>query len=383
MSESLSLFDVFQKYKKFLIISLIVFIILIPVFDGFIIQRDRNRNMVYGEIFWQEGLNVYMLNDRDLYYNYSVPEDHLLTGVLNVTYEYPVVTLLFFAGLSAIEPGIFGPTHYLANLVFVLLMHINLILFVYLGQSVRHKRWFQEIFGLYYFLGFLFSVVFTKVEPLSEFLLLTSLVLFKQKREWAGFGVLALAAQTKIYPALVFPVFFYIAPLQSIAFFAVSIVIFLPLVLSGLSYASLIAHLLNSPGYAQLVTNPFFVGFIFTNPISIIAPICLLWGVFCAISEVRWFGPIPIPSRRIRTRARRSIYIYILPCILLFIGWTQFWYYSWFIVPFFLLKSEDDMAVFRYVLLGLITAHFVGVFLNLEYFLSGPIAEILEHLRLG
>jgi len=255
MSESLSLFDVFQKYKKFLIISLIVFIILIPVFDGFIIQRDRNRNMVYGEIFWQEGLNVYMLNDRDLYYNYSVPEDHLLTGVLNVTYEYPVVTLLFFAGLSAIEPGIFGPTHYLANLVFVLLMHINLILFVYLGQSVRHKRWFQEIFGLYYFLGFLFSVVFTKVEPLSEFLLLTSLVLFKQKREWAGFGVLALAAQTKIYPALVFPVFFYIAPLQSIAFFAVSIVIFLPLVLSGLSYASLIAHLLNSPGYAQLVTG--------------------------------------------------------------------------------------------------------------------------------
>jgi hypothetical protein len=143
MSESLSLLDVFQKYKKFLIISLIVFIILIPFFDGFVIQRDRNRNMVYGEIFWQEGLNVYMLNDRDLYYNYSVPEDHLLTGVLNVTYEYPVVTLLFFAGLSAIEPGAFGPTHYLANLVLVLLVHINLILFVYLGKSVRQKRWFQ------------------------------------------------------------------------------------------------------------------------------------------------------------------------------------------------------------------------------------------------
>jgi hypothetical protein len=39
------------------------------------------------------------------------------------------------------------------------------------------------------------------------------------------------------------------------------------------------------------------------------------------------------------------------------------------------------MANFRYAFAGIWVAHFAGILLNIEYFLTGPIAEILEHLR--
>ncbi|NHJ15141.1 MAG: hypothetical protein EAX95_15770 [Candidatus Thorarchaeota archaeon] len=382
MTEKLGMLDILEKYRKFLIVSLIIFILFIPVFDAFIIQRDRNRNMVYGEIFWQEGLGVYQLNDQDLYYDYGVPSDQLLTGVLNVTYEYPIVALLFFAGLAALEPGAFGPSHIMANLVLVLLVHLNLILFLYLGQSYTEKRWFRQVFTMYYIFGFAFSVAFAKVEPLCEFLLLSTVVLFQQDRKVESFAVLALAAQTKVYPAFVFPVLFALAPLQSLSFFIVSIALFVPMLLSGMSYNSLIAHLLNSPGYARMITNPFYLGLVPMNPLSIIGSLVLVWAVLCAVLEVRLIGPIPVPTKRLRTSSRRSIYLTTIPLVLLVVSWTQVWYYSWFIAPFFLMKSPDDMSKFRYVIVGIWIAHFLGVFLNLEYFLSGPIAEILLHLRL-
>lgn len=337
--------------------------------------------MVYGELFWQEGLGVYELNDENLFHNYSVPEDHLLTGVLNVTYEYPIVTLLFFAGLSALEPGSFGPTHYLVNFVLVLLVHLNLVLFIYLGQEYTERKWFKQIFAFYYSIGFLYSVAFGKVEPLAEFLMLATLVLFKHNKKWIGFGTLALAVQAKIYPAMVFPILFSVAPLESTAFFVVTAVATIPLVLSGMSYSSLIAHLLNSPGYAQLITNPFYLGLIPMNPISTFGSLFLVWGFLCAITEVKKIGPIPLPSLKLRTRDWQTIYICALPLILLVVSWTQVWYYTWFIVPFLLIRTPEDMANFRYVFAGIWVAHFAGILLNIEYFLAGPIAEILEHLR--
>lgn len=382
MTAKLGILDTLGEYRRFFTVSLILFIVLIPVFDAIVIQRDRNRNMVYGEIFWREGLGVYELDDQDLHYYYGVPSDQLLTGVLNVTYEYPVVTLLFFAGLAALEPGSYGPSHYLANLFLALLVHINLVLFLYLGQSHIEKRWFKEVFFVYYLFGFAFSVVFAKVEPLCEFLLLSTIVLWQQERKTLSFAALAVAVQTKIYPAVVFPVLLALSPLQSISFFIVSIALMLPLLLSGMSYASLIAHLLNSPGYAKFITNPFYIGLIPANPISAIGSITLVYAVVCTIFEVRMIGPFPLPTCQMRVKSRRSAYLMAAPLILLIVSWTQIWYYSWFIVPFFLMKNPEDMSRFRYVLLGIWLAHFLGLILNWEYFASGPIIELLGHLRI-
>ena len=131
MSGDLTIKGVFARYWKYIALSLLVSFTLVPIIDSFVIQRDRNRNMVYGELFWQEGLGVYEISDQDLNETYNAPYDHMLTGVLNVTYEYPIIALLFFACLAAIEPGMYGPNHWLANFVVLILHHVNFILFLY------------------------------------------------------------------------------------------------------------------------------------------------------------------------------------------------------------------------------------------------------------
>jgi hypothetical protein len=383
MSENLGLRDLVRRYRRPLAISLVVCFILVPVFELTVIQRDRNRNMVYGELFWQEGFNIYELSDRELYDDYGVPEDHLLTGVVNVTYEYPVVTLLFYAALAAIEPGFHAPYHFLVNWILVLFVHLNLTLFLYLGQEYLDRKWFQQLAVMYYVFGFAFSVIFPKVEPFVDLLLLTSLLLFRRNRPWLGFGMLALAFQAKLYPALVFPILLTVAPQASLAFFGVGALTVLPLVASGMGYQSLLAHLLNSSGYASFITNPFYLGWAFTNPIVLIAPAILIYGFILMVLDSNNIGPIPFPVASPRTRDWQSVIIYALPLVLMIFSWTQIWYYSWFIVPVLLMRRPEDMERHRWMIVAIWVAHFLGILLNLEYFISGPIAEILNHLRLS
>ncbi len=381
MSESLRFGNLIRTYKKPLAVSLIVCIILVPVFELAVVQRDRNRNMIYGELFWQEGLYVYNLSDQELHDDFGVPDDHLLTGVLNVTYEYPIVTLLFYAALAALEPGFHAPYHFLVNWILVLIVHLNLVLFLYLGREYLERRWFQQLAFMYYLFGFAFSVIFPKVEPFVDLLLLTSLLLFRNGRSWLGFGMLALATQAKLYPALVFPILLTVAPVASLAFFGVAILAMLPLVVSGMGYESLLAHLLNSPGYASFITNPFFLGWGFTNPILLIAPGVLVYVFLIKVLEPRRIGPIPIPTTSLRVSDWRTAYVYALPLILMVFSWTQIWYYSWFVVPVLLIRQPEDMMRYRWMIAAIWLAHFSGIILNLEYFLSGPIAELLNHLR--
>lgn len=381
MSENLSLGDLIRRYRRPLAVSLVICIVLVPVFELAVVQRDRNRNMVYGELFWQEGLNVYDLSDQDLYDDYGVPEDHLLTGVLNVTYEYPIVTLLFYAAMAALEPGFHAPYHFLVNWILVLFVHLNMVLFLYLGREYLDRRWFQQLAVMYYVFGFAFSVIFPKVEPFVDLLLLSSLLLFGRNRPWLGFGMLALASQAKLYPALVFPILLAVAPVASLAFFGVSVLTILPLVVSGMGYESLLAHLLNSSGYAAFTTNPFFLGWGLTNPIVLIAPAVLVYGFLLLAFEPRSIGPLLVPTSSVRLSDWRSVFVYALPLLLMVFSWTQIWYYSWFVIPVLLIREPEDMKRYRWMIVAIWLAHFLGILLNLEYFLSGPIAELLKHLR--
>ena len=104
-SESVSLTSVFLRFKFFIIPSLLVSLLLVPFTDQVVIQTDRNRNMAYGEVFWEVGFGVYEIDDMDLRVTYNVPEDHLLPPGFELNYEYPILSLFFYALLAAIEPG--------------------------------------------------------------------------------------------------------------------------------------------------------------------------------------------------------------------------------------------------------------------------------------
>jgi hypothetical protein len=263
----------------------------------------------------------------------------------------------------------------------VLFVHLNMVLFLYLGQEYLDRRWFHQLAATYYVFGFAFSVIFPKVEPFVDILLLTSLFLFRRNHPWLGFGMLALAFQAKLYPALVFPILFTMAPVASLSFFGVGVLTLLPLVISGMGYQSLLAHILNSSGYASFITNPFFLGWCFTDPIVLIAPAVLVYGFLLMILENRNIGPVPVPTTTLRVSDWRSVAVYALPLFLMFFSWTQIWYYSWFVVPVLLIRQHEDMKRYRWMIVAIWLAHFLGIFLNFEYFLSGPIAELLNHLR--
>ncbi len=380
MSETLSLFQVARRFRKYLIISIIVCMVMVPVADAIILQRDRNRNMVFGELFWSEGLNVYNINDTYLNETYGVPADHLLTGIVNVTYEYPVITLLFYAFVALIEPGMFGP-HWLVNWLLVLFAHINLILFLYIGRKDWNKKWFRQFFAVFYAFEVIFSVGFAKTEPLTDMFWLIAIIFWRQDRRILANSFLAIATQTKLYPAMVFPILLAADPISSIAFLVVNLLFVIPLFASQIMYGSLIAHLSNSASYSTLITNPFYLGLVFTNPLAIIAPSILVIALALMIFETKRVGFVEVPTRRLRTSDWRTILIFALPLTLIVFSWVLIWYYSWFIIPMLLLDRNEDKSAYRKMIAAIWMAHFTGILLNFNYFMNGPIAEFLGHMR--
>jgi hypothetical protein len=337
--------------------------------------------MVYGELFWQEGIGVYEISDRDLNETYNAPEDHTLTGVLNVTYEYPIFALLFFAGLAAIEPGIYGPNHWIVNYVVLILHHLNMILFLYLGRKYLEESWFKQISLVYYLMGIFSSITFAKIEPLADLFLLGAIILLKDERNWLANIMLGVAVQTKFYPIMVLPFFIIASPIASLVFFGSVIITMIPFFLSGIFYDSLISHLISSPQYAEFISNPFYIGLVEFNPFSIISPIILIVAFIYSIFETQPYHSIPLPTTNLRTRSWRSVFLYGLPLLLILFSWVLLWYYSWFIIPILFFDRTEDMARYRLIFIAIWIAHFVGILLNLGYFLGGPIAEFFAHLE--
>ncbi|MHA1961850.1 MAG: glycosyltransferase 87 family protein [Candidatus Thorarchaeota archaeon] len=380
MAEQRTLMGVVSHFKMYLVLSLAISFVMVPIADGMILQRDRNRNMIYGELFWQEGFNVYDISDNELQTVYGVPSDHLLTGVLNVTYEYPIFTLLFYAFIALIEPGMYG-THLLANWVLVLLAHANLILFLYLGRSRWDRRWFKELFLAYYVFSVVFSVGFAKTEPMTDLLWLTSILLLQRQSFVAANSLLGLAVQTKVYPALAFPLFISASPVSTLAFFTTVAITSLPLLFSGVGYNTLLAHLQNSSTYSELITNPFYFGLSFSNPVAILSPMILIIALAYLLLETRPSRFIPIPILSLKSRDWKRVLIFSSPLILIAFSWVLIWYYSWFLILVFVLNNEDDQSEYRWMMGAIWVAHLCGVVLNLDYFINGPIAEFFGHLK--
>ncbi|MBD3405193.1 MAG: DUF2029 domain-containing protein [Candidatus Lokiarchaeota archaeon] len=379
--EMLTLRGTIKKFKKHLVVSIVIWSIVVPIADGFIVQRDRNRNMLYGELFWSEGFHVYDLTDEDLNNTIpNIPNDHLLTDVLNVTYEYPIITLMFYAGIALIEPGIYGP-HFLANWILVMIFHLSLLLFVFLSQKYWQHQWYKEVFGAYYCYGFFLTVGFAKIEPFVDLLFLCAIYFLRKKKYFQANIMLGLAFQTKLYPAYALPYFFVSNPVASIAFFLTTISLFLPLLITGVSNESLIAHLLNSSSYSDIITNPFYIGWVAQNPISILAPLVLFIAfLYCTLETKNWKG-IPILQPRFRIQQPLAILLYLIPLGLVFLSWVLIWYYAWFFFSILLFEREINARKYRYILVGFAIAHIVGVLVNPGYFLVGPLQEFLNHFK--
>ncbi len=370
----------------------------IPIADTLIIQRDRNRNEMYGEAFWIYGFSVYDKNDTELA---TAMADqgfndgyHTLPAYLGgVKYEYPVFGLIFFAIATWLFPGTGGLQPLWLNFLLVLVFNLNLVLLAILLREKLYKvHWARMFFGGYFVYGLVMSAGGGKLEPIVDCLLLLSLVLWKENQRGKSMFTLGLAVQTKIYPAVVFPALFITSPISSIWFLASIFLTVIPVFL-GASFESLISHMLNLSSYSPFVVNPMYPGLAIGTPIlgspvdatyiwfPSLIPIIIY--TFFMLSTFRIFLPAKSEftekSFRQKIISLTPLYLYIIPVMLFMFRWVMPWYLFWF-SPIVLLFKEDKHAVAymkQVALVGLL--YLLGLVANWPYFIAGPIPEFVLH----
>jgi len=391
---SLSIYE----HRKYLVLSLVISMLAIPIADTLIIQRDRNRNEMYGEAFWIYGFSVYDMNDTELA---TALEDmgfndgyHTLPAYLGgVKYEYPVFGLIFFAIATWLFPGTGGLQPLWLNFLLVLVFNLNLVLLAILLRDKLYKvHWARMFFGGYFLYGLVMSAGGGKLEPIVDCLLLLSLVLWRENQRGKSMFTLGLAVQTKIYPVAVFPALFIANPASSIWFLASLFLTVVPVFL-GASFESLISHMLNLSSYSPFIVNPMYPGLATGTPVIgglpdtfyiwLPALIPIVIYTFFMLFTFRIF--LPKKSEFMEKPFRQKIisltplYLYTVPLILFMFRWVMPWYLYW-VGPIVLLFKEDRHAVAymkQVALVGLL--YLLGLVVNWPYFIAGPIPEFVEH----
>ncbi len=349
-----------KGYKEYFIALFIIGIIAMPVMDAIITQRDRNRNLVYGKLFWKYGFNVYNLNDYYIRENFNVSDDSLMnTERLNITYEYPPAVLLFFANISLIP----APQYFqrlLVNFVLLIIIHINLYLVLKIGGTYKKKKWFWLFLSAIYISDWILGICGGKMEPLTNLFVLLCIYFFK-KKEWAKSAIfLAIAVQIKIYPLLLVPYFIYKVRKQIKWFFLAIMPSAIIWLWKNSVGATLMKHVLNETTYSPFYTNPLFLGRIYTNPLSILPFIIFVFSFFKIIKSLR----------------NKECLLLLVPLFGFFVfGWVMPWYLVWPLPMALILENERDMKKFLSNLGFLGMMYLIGFLINLNYFVSNKLTE--------
>ena len=393
------------RYRKYLVLTLAISLIAIPIADVLVIQRDRNRNEMYGEAFWKYGFGVYTLNDTDLAQQledeFGFPYNdgyHVLPEYLGgIAYEYPVFGLIFFAIATWLFPGQGGMQPLWINFLLALVFNLNLVMLaILLKDKLQAKYWARMFFAGYFVYGLVMSSGGGKLEPLVDCLLLMSLVLWQEKQHGKAMFTLGLSVQTKIYSAVVFPVLFLANPFSSIWFIASMFVSVIPSFF-GASFESLLSHFLNTSSYSVYIVNPMFPGLTWGTPNFSTDPITYYWWppaaipiflyAFFILLTIRPYLPtrkdLEGKSIRLKLLELKPFYLYLLPGILFAFRWIMPWYLYW-LAPVVVLFDKDEHAVGymkELTVVGLL--YLIGLFCNWHYFITYPLPDFIEHFPQG
>ncbi|TFG13352.1 hypothetical protein EU537_06750 [Candidatus Thorarchaeota archaeon] len=390
------------EMRKYLVLSLAISLIAIPIANTLVIQRDRNRNEMYGEAFWVFGFGVYDMTDTEVAEALGPPFTdgyHTLPSYLgNITYEYPVFGLIFFAIATWLYPGVGMMQHLWLNFLLVLVFNLNLVLIAcLLKEKLYEVQWARFFFAGYFVYGLIMSAGGGKLEPIVDCLLLMALLLRQEKQYGKAMLTLGLSVQTKIYSAVAFPLLFISAPTSIIWFLISSLLTVIPFLFLGASFDSLISHFLNTSNYSEVIVNPMYPGLSWATPDLFssnggtyvwppaIIPLIIYIG-FMLYTLPQYLPELSeLKKGTLMERLRKLIplYVYLLPAILFVFRWVMPWYLFWMggMIFFF---DEDEHAVGylkELTIVGFLYAF--GSLLNAPYFLSGPIIDFSGHFPFG
>ncbi|MHA2351529.1 MAG: hypothetical protein ACXABX_00240 [Candidatus Thorarchaeota archaeon] len=391
------------RYRKYLVLTLAISLMAIPLADLVVIQRDRNRNEMYGEAFWIYGFGVYTLNDTDLAQqmeDLGFPYNdgyHVLPDYLGgIAYEYPVFGLIFFAIATWMFPGAGGLQPLWINFLLVLVFNLNLVLLaILLKDKLQTKFWARMFFSGYIVYGLIMSAGGGKLEPLVDCLLLMSLVLWQEKQHGKAMFTLGLSVQTKIYSAVVFPVFFLANPLSSIWFIGSMFVSVIPSFF-GASFESLISHFFNTSSYSTYIVNPMFPGLTWGTPDLSATPTTFHWWppaaiplflyAFFILMTIRLYLPAKKDfegkSIRLKLLELKPFYLYLLPAILFVFRWIMPWYLYWLAAVVLLFDNDEQAIGYMKQLTVIGFLYVIGLFCNWHYFSTFILPDFVEHFPL-
>jgi hypothetical protein len=392
------------EFRKYLVLSLVISLIAIPVAEFFVIQRDRNRNEMYGEAFWIYGFNVYNMTDHELAAAMggewaSNVSQHTLPAYLgNITYEYPVFGLVFFAIATGLFPGAHGLQHLWLNLILVLVFNLNLVLIaVLLREKMYNVRWARLFFAGYFIYGLIMSAGGGKLEPIVDCLFLMALVLMKEGQMGKAMVALSLSIQTKVYSAVAFPLLFIEAPISIIWFLASTMLTVIPFAFLGADFGSLLRHFLNSADYSgRTIVNPLYPGLFLETPDPTGTTVSYMWPpalipLVIYLAFIAYTIPLYLPQMSKLREARGlqklkllvPLYVYMLPGILFVSSWVMPWYLFW-LGPMVIFYKDDEQAIGylkQITVVGFLYAF--GVVCNWPYFINGPLPDFLTHFPFG
>jgi hypothetical protein len=360
---------------------------------------------MYGEAFWIYGFEVYEMNDHEL--AAALPPEwgyndgtHVLPPYLgNITYEYPVFGLIFFAIATWIFPGQGGLQPLWLNFILTLVFNLNLVLIaILLGDRIFKNQWARFLFSGFYIYGLIMSAGGGKLEPIVDCLFLMSLVLLREKQYGKAMFTLGLSVQTKIYSVVALPIMFLAAPVSIIWFLASTLLTVIPFLFLSVDFSSLVNHFLNTSTYSSYVVNPMYPGLLTDSPIvensTVIgsyfwppAIIPLLIYVAFMLFTIRLYLPGKEAFRNAtmleRIHLLKPLYIYMLPAILFVFRWEMPWYLFWLAPAIFLFDRDEHRIGYIKELTIVGFMYGFGVIVNWPYFISGPLPDFMVHFPFG
>ncbi len=391
------------ELRKYLVLSLLVSSFAIPIAESLVIHRDRNRNEMYGEAFWIYGFDIYTMTDKELMNELEKLPDGwdfenntvVLPEYINVSYEYPVFGLVFFAIATWLYPGVQGFQGLWLNFILVLVFNLNLVLIaILLGDKARKQKWAQMLIAGYFIYGLFMSAAGGKLEPIVECLFLMALVLRKEGQMGKSMAALGLSVQTKIYSAVAFPLFFIEAPLTSIWFFVSLLLTVIPFAL-GADFNSLLSHFLNQSSYSSYVVNGLYPGLFFNTPVTGSAETYLwppaLIPLIIYLTFMLYTIDLYLPKKKDflasswkeRIFLLKPLYIYLIPGVLFLFRWVMPWYLFWFALMVLLYENDEQASGYMKHITIVGFLYTFGVFCNYPYFVSGPLPEFINEFIFG
>ncbi len=337
---------------KYVFLAIIFLHILLGAIITPLFTSDFERNIFYGQAFWEHGFQVYDLTPLDIDPNYSIGDP--TSGLLayeNTTYDYPTIQLLFWAGMVLLPfPQI--------TIKWVLSFFdvINcVLLFILLKRSSSEGNNGNELkdFDKLFLVGYLlltipFSAIEGQSTAITNFFLFFPLVLYTYK-PYASYIAIGLGFHWKYVSLLVLPYIllrdykYWKKMLSGLAALILTILLLsFPLLWSNfiLRYFGFFGNLRLYSG--QIPSNPLLLSELYIS--SLLSTGILLLGFFLWLKPIFEEKRISFDIQGILQRAYWLPLLFLL--IFLKIYATAFpWYWLWF-YPLLAILPESERRIF-------------------------------------